>query len=131
MSWHYNKSKKTKKSKKSKGNNKMKSKSKTNSRKSTRTRTRSRSRSRSRSASRNQKGGVLYSFDNTDMIGGLPAVKAVSNCPPGVEATDADWGMKLYDKFGGQKGGMNRDGIRADIIQNLQEGSSKSKNNKK
>jgi len=123
MSWHYNKSKKTKKSKKSKGNSKMKSKSQTNSRKSTRT--------RSRSASRKQKGGVLYTFDNTDMIGGLPAVKAVSNCPPGVDATDADWGVKLYEKFGGQKGGMSRDGIRADIIQNLQEGSSKSKNNKK
>ena len=87
--------------------------------------------------SKKQQGGVLYTFDNTDMIGGLPAVKAISNCPPGVAATDSDWGIKNYEKFQGQKGGMNRDGLRLDVIQNLQEqdtrmaSSNSKKNNKK
>ena len=66
--------------------------------------------------SRMQMGGTLYTFDNTDMIGGLPAVKAVSECPPGVSMTDTDYGIKLYEKFNPQKGGMNRDGLRFDII---------------
>ena len=86
---------------------------------------------------RRQRGGVLYTFDNTDMIAGLPAVKAISNCPPGVAATDSDWGIKNYEKYQGQKGGMNRDGLRLDVIQNLQEqdtrmaSSNSKKNNKK
>mgnify|MGYP003338756611 CR=1 FL=1 len=64
---------------------------------------------------RHQKGGVLYTFDNNDMIAGLPAVKAISNCPPGVSATDPEWGVKMYEKFKSQKGGMNRDGLRWDV----------------
>ena len=70
---------------------------------------------------RRQRGGVLYTFDNTDMIAGLPAVKAISNCPPGVSATDADWGIKVYEKFKPQKGGMTSGDRRLDIIQDIQE----------
>ena len=71
---------------------------------------------RRRMSKRHQRGGVLYTFDNKDMIGGLPAVKAISNCPPGVSATDPEWGIKVYEKFKPQKGGMNRDGLRWDAI---------------
>lgn len=70
---------------------------------------------------RHQHGGVLYTFDNTDMIAGLPAVKAISNCPPGVSATDPEWGIKVYEKFKSQKGGMTSGNRRLDIVQNIQE----------
>lgn len=67
-----------------------------------------------------QRGGVLYTFDNNDMIGGLPAVKSISNCPPGVSATDPDWGIKVYEKFKPQKGGMTSGDRRLDIIHWIQ-----------
>jgi hypothetical protein len=69
------------------------------------------------------------------MIAGLPAVKAISNCPPGVSATDPEWGIKVYEKYKSQKGGMNRDGLRWDNIEGqfIKDGNTKPthNNNKK
>ena len=84
----------------------------------------------SRRHQRHQKGGVLYTFDNNDIIAGLPAVKAISNCPPGVSATDPEWGIKVYEKYQSQTGGMNRDNLRLDVIEEAKSANSKKNNTK-
>lgn len=61
---------------------------------------------------RNHRGGAIYSFDYTDVIGGLPAVKSLykttdSDCPMG-GVNDPKLGYMYYDPLTSHKGGSRK-----------------------
>lgn len=66
-----------------------------------------------------QMGGELYEVNPAVQIGLLPEIRKISNCPPGVPINDPEYGIKMYEKY--QKGGMNRDGLRLDIVADQQD----------
>jgi hypothetical protein len=66
-----------------------------------------------------QMGGELYEVNPAVQIGLLPEIRKISNCPPGVPINDPEYGIKMYEKY--QTGGMNRDGLRLDIVADQQD----------
>lgn len=80
---------------------------------------------------KSMKGGVYYSFNEKDKVGGLPAVVRHTDDCPTVSPQSANFGSAIYNAAKGQSGGACNCGVVAGGSKGRKSGNKKSKSKKK